>query len=149
MIVLTEPVTTALIATLSSGVGWPVGDHAPPLPTVATPTPTAGRYVIVYSTPGGSLDGSMGSPHEMATLVFQVDSSGRSRSQCQWLADRVRQVMLDRTATGWLHPITVSGWVVAYRNQQTVDSPQDEGRDNEGTSLWTCRERYELTVVPG
>jgi hypothetical protein len=48
-----------------------------------------------------------------------------------------------------VHQIIVSGWVVAHRNQQTVDSPVDEGRDETGESLWSCRERYEVTVVPG
>jgi hypothetical protein len=148
-VITTEPTTSALLATLRIGTGFPVGDHAPPAPTVAVPRPTSGRYCILQAIPGGALFGSQAFEAEMATLVYQVDSMARSRAQCEWLADRVRQVMLDRTATGWLHPIVVSGAVVAYRNQQTVDSPVDEGRDETGESLWSCRERYEVTVVPG
>ncbi len=147
-VVATEPVTTALIATLATGTASPVGDHDAPRPTNAVPDPTRGRYLVVWQVPGGGVEGTWGNPHDMATFVYQVDSHGRSRQQCQWLSDRVRQVMLDRTASGWLHPITVPGWDLAYRNQQTLDMPENAGRDETGQDLFVCRERYELTVVP-
>jgi hypothetical protein len=147
-VIVTEPATSALLATLQTGTGFPVGDHGPPTPTVAVPRPTAGRYCILQAIPGGALFGSQAFEAEMATLVYQVDSMARSRAQCQWLADRVRQVMLDRGPSSYVHQIIVSGWVLAHRSQQTVDSPVDEGRDETGESLWSCRERYEVTVVP-
>ncbi len=147
-VVATEPVTSAVIATLATGTGHPVGDHAPPRPSVANSDPTRGRYSIVWSIPGGSVDGTWANPHEEATLVYQVDSVGRSRQQCQWLADRNRQVMLDRTASGWLHPITGSSFTVIYRNHQVVGAPENEGRDETGQETFTCRDRYEVTIGP-
>jgi hypothetical protein len=64
------------------------------------------------------------------------------------LADRVRDVMLDRDGA-YLNPILVPGWSVSYRNQQTVDSAINEGRDETGQETWARRERYEVTIVPG
>lgn len=148
MIVATRPLTSALIAMLGPAVDCPVGDHDPPRPTVAVPKPTQGRYLIVWKLAGGEVDGAWGSPHEQAVVPYQIDAHGRSREQCEWLADRVRQVVLDRAGSGWLHPITIAGGVVAYRSLRTTDTPENEGQDETGQPLFVCRESYELTVVP-
>jgi hypothetical protein len=84
----------------------------------------------------------------MAVVVYQINSFGRSRRQCDWLADRVRDVMLDRDGA-YLHPILVPGWSVNYRDQQTIDSAKNEGRDETGQETWARRERYDVSIVPG
>ncbi len=137
-----RPVTSALLATLQAGVGYPIGDHEPP-------SDTSERYCILWGIPGGEISGSWNAPHENAIMVFQIDSSGRSRDQCQWLTDKVRQVVLQRSGEGWTYPIAITGLRVSYRDQRIVGQPENEGRDERGTTLFTCRDRFELTVVQG
>lgn len=58
-------------------------------------------YHVVYSIPGGSLSGPpLGQSSGDAVFPYQVDSVGRTRSQAQKAADRVRNWIVGRTAAG-------------------------------------------------
>lgn len=111
-----EQVTDAVIATLE-GDGHPVGDHD-------APADTTGRYTIVTHIRGGGFEGSQAFDHEMATLGFQVESYGRSRRQCQHLADVNRLLLV---TPGDVVPV---GWKVMY-----AWSTGAGGVDNDGTGI--------------
>jgi hypothetical protein len=137
-----RPVLDATLTMLGT-LGMPVGDHK-------NPTDTFDRYMVLWGITGGQVDGAEGQPHEQGVVVIQVDSSGHSRDQAQWVAARVARAMVERTPDGgWTHPIVVPGWSVSYREWQVVGQPEAEGRDETGKDLFTVRDRYELTVVPG
>jgi hypothetical protein len=145
----TQPVTSALLAMLQGATDYPVGDHDAPKPSVGFPEPTSGRYSVLHGIEGGASLGTLGEPDSEAVLVYQVNSYGRSRAQCEWMASRVRSVMLSRAVSGsFTYAIPVVGWVVSNRAKQTYDFPTNEGRDDQGTDLWACRDRFEVTVVP-
>jgi hypothetical protein len=137
-----RPVLDAILAMLET-LGRPVGDHE-------NPTDTSDRYMVLRGIDGGQVDGAEGEPHEQGVVVVQVDSSGHSRQQAQWVAYRVARAMVERTTDGgWTHPIGVPGWSVSYRDWQVVGQPEAEGRDETGKNLFTVRDRFEITVVPG
>jgi hypothetical protein len=137
-----RPVLDATLAMLET-LGMPVGDHE-------NPADTSDRYMVLWGITGGQVGGSEGLPHEQGVVVVQIDSSGHSRRQAQWVATRVSRAMVERTSDGrgWTHPITVAGWNVSYREWQVVSQPEAEGQDETGNQLFTVRDRYELTVVP-
>jgi hypothetical protein len=129
--------------TMLETLGMPVGDHE-------NPADTSDRYMVLWGITGGQVDGAEGEPHEQGVVVVQVDSLGHSRQQAQWVAYRVARAMVERTPDGgWTHPIAVPGWSVSYREWQVVGQAEAEGRDETGKELFTVRERFTLTVVPG
>jgi hypothetical protein len=137
-----RPVLDATLTMLGT-LGMPVGDHE-------NPTDTSDRYMVLWGITGGQVDGAEGQPHEQGVVVVQVDSSGHSRQQAQWVAAGVARAMVERTADGgWTHPIAVPGWSVSYREWQVVGQAEPEGQDETGKQLFTVKDRYELTVVPG
>ncbi len=83
-----RPLTDVIVFTLQSA-GLVVGDAVRP----SAATATAG-YVVVYSLPGGSIDGTLGAPNDDASVMYQLTSVGADRRQCEWVADRARQVIL-------------------------------------------------------
>jgi hypothetical protein len=141
-----EMVTTALIALLAAQTGVPVGDHSTE-DTNGTPIDTSGMYLVVHRIDGGAVDGSFGDPHQDVTLVYQVDSHGRSRPQAEGLARKVTGIMTDMAAGGGHeHTLTGSGWAAGLRTRQTTGRPENEGVDADLLPLWTQRERFEVTV---
>lgn len=130
-----RPVTDGVLAALDAATAHPVGDHT-------APAVTSGPYTILYSIPGGSFDGSMGGPHEMAVFRYQVDSHNRSRDGAEWLADRNRTALL----TG---DFTVDGWRIMYVDI-TPGSPMNEGRDDENElPLFVIRDDVAVQVTKG
>jgi hypothetical protein len=137
-----RPVLDAILAMLRT-LGRPVGDHE-------SPADTSDRYMVLWGITGGMVDGAEGQPHEQGVVVVQVDSSGHSRQQAQWVAYRVARAMVERTPDGgWTHPIAVPGWSVSYREWQVVGQAEPEGQDETGNQLFTVKDRYEITVVRG
>jgi hypothetical protein len=136
-IVKTRPITDGFLAMLRAHVNLPTGDHE-------APEDTSDRYLTVYGIEGGEVTGPYGSPHEEATVVFQTDSSGHSRDQAQWVADKVREAVL--TA-----PIPMDGWLVVpgSRFQRILGQPLNEGRDETGDTLFTVQDEFAFMVAPG
>jgi hypothetical protein len=132
-----EPVTDGICAALAS-TGYPVGDHGTK-DVNDQPIDTTGRYSIVRSITG-TADGSMAYPAEDGTLIYQVNSHGRSRKQCDWLADRNRDLLINRQ-------VTVVGWTVTYVELRAAGTPTDVGIDDTGTSLWVCTEDFAISIT--
>lgn len=58
-------------------------------------------YHVVYSISGGLVSGpGLGAAQADAQFVYQVDSVGRTRSQAEKAADRVRNWIVGRTSAG-------------------------------------------------
>lgn len=137
-----QPVAEAVLEMLRSAIPWPVGDHDPP-------DSTEGRYAIVHVLDGGTLFGTWAAPDEMATVPVQLASHGYSRVQCDLLADSLRTAMLARTGAGFERGLTPAGLRVVDRALQTPGASRPEGLDETHRQLWSRREGYLLTVVPG
>lgn len=56
-------------------------------------------YVIVYPITGGSFDGDIYDPHGEARADYQLTSVGTSAEQCEWVADKARETMIDASLT--------------------------------------------------
>jgi hypothetical protein len=138
-----ERFTTALIGALDTAVNHPVGDHRPP--EMSDEQVEDGRYVIVWAIPGGAAAVSaLAGSHDDFTLVYQVDSSGRSRQQADWMADQVRRHLLGTSADGaYVVPLAITGWKAIARELDTPGAPEREADD-----LYTVRERYSFRVAP-
>ncbi len=136
-----ERVTSALHTLLDAELAVPVGDHG------TDNISTVGSYTILWKIDGGEVRGSIGDPHQDLTLVYQIDSVGRSRNQCEGLADLVRTVVVGMSAAGG-HTYVLAGtsFTGGLRTQQTTGMPTPEGVDDTGQEVWTQRERFEIDV---
>lgn len=54
-------------------------------------------YVTVYELIGGTIDGTLGRPDDDASTLYQLTSTGATRQQCEWVADKARNTMLSTT----------------------------------------------------
>lgn len=128
-----RPVTNGVLAALEAATEHPVGDHT-------APAVTTGPYTILYSIPGGALDGSFGAPHEMGVFRYQVDSHNRARDGAEWLADENRAALLERG-------FAIAGWR-AFQVDIIPGGPVNEGRDDTNElALWVVRDDVTVHVT--
>lgn len=136
MTVPREPVTSALLDQLrtlylAEGLVLPIGDAAPPQRTSAQEAD--GRRAVLWPIPGGIVEADWARSDTGGRRTYQVDVWGKRRDQCEWVADRLRAVVLGFRAEG-------DGWSVVHVE---VSSP---GGVEAESSLWVSRERYDLLV---
>ncbi len=140
--------TNALITTLTTGSGKPVGRGKQP---DGNPT----NYYILYRVDRAT-DGAVFSDlNEDATLVYQVTSvsapdptkpdSYGVQEQLEWLEDKARQVLLGRDpVTGrWLHDITATGIKVMARRPDAEPGGTSDPAD--GIMSSAIRFAFDLT----
>lgn len=138
------PLTRALMNVLAAGTGRPCGLGV--LPRTADGQPPAFPYLILDSLPGEFSSPSFADWHADATWTYQATSVGERADQVQWLGDRVRAALLDRTANGWRTDITAPGIRVIDR-QLTYDA-DGEPVDGSHGSIVTYVQRFTITVTP-
>ena len=133
-----EPVTSALLAALRTS-GFAIGDHEAPVPV-----PDDEPYSILDHIPGGWAWGAALVDHTAgAALVYQTSTIGQRRDQAQALDDRLRELVLGRTAGGaYVTPITPVGLVVVDRDLDAFGGVDVE------KEVVTVTSRYRLTVTP-
>ena len=88
--------TTALVAKLDA-TALRVGTGTKPAGGGWAGTPGASvfnPYTVVYPTPGGSSDGSLGIPFDDVSPDFIISSFGASVEQAQWGDDLVRATLV-------------------------------------------------------
>lgn len=138
--------TTSLLTLLraSAGSGVAVGDHA-------VPTDAGDLYAILYQLDRGTAFSGppLTAPDADVTLEYQISSSGKSRMQAQWLADKLRTLILGRTESGAFGTAlpAIAGWRVADR----LPSSAASGVQVEGVApqlRFTVQDRYSLLVTP-
>lgn len=136
----TEPVTDAVLAAVAAASKWPVGDGTTQ-DASGDPIDTSDGYSIVYATPGGNFDGSMAYPHEDATIPYQVKVIGRTRGQCQHIADLNRAHLLTPGS------VTPSGWKVMFVEQRVVGGPVFNGRDDTNRDTWELDDIFYVQIT--
>lgn len=125
-----RPVTDALVAFLAAQTGQPVGRATAPIQADGTPyDPAQDPYAIVWPIPGGTSWGpGLVAPDAGAQLHYQVTSVGARSDQADWMADKVRQAMVGRTAGGQLAAtLTVPGVAVLDRELSLYGGVDREG----------------------
>ena len=111
---LTDAIITALEA-----ASLTVGDGIKPSGAGWQGTPGSANfnpYIVVYPTPGGFYDGTIGETFADARVDYTISSFGASREQAQWGADQVFATLIDPSN------VTVSG-----RSVQLISPDVDGG----------------------
>lgn len=133
--------TDAVIYVLR-GVGLLVGDGEAPVGHGWQGT--AGQsafvgYVTVYELTGGNLDGSIGRPDDDASIVYQLTSTGASRKQCEWVADKAHTTLLGA-------PLSITGRQV---QRVAVDMLGGTIRDDDvQPPVFWSPDRYRIWTTP-
>lgn len=138
-------VTTALLAMLKAELepGWKVYD-------TNVPPSAASSYYMLSQIGGGSFSGPpLTAPEIDEEIVYQLDAVAARRDQAQLMADRGKELMVGRDATGALRfALTMpGGWVESGRIRNDVPG----GVDQEGAPpsvVYTAPNRYTVQVTP-
>lgn len=100
-IVQTSPVTAAYLAELADRTGRPVGD-------AAKPTGIEGLYPYVVLHVGTvRTDGDIVHPHQDGLHRVQATCVGLTRKSVEWLRDRCREVLADKS-------VVIDGYVIVW-----------------------------------
>jgi hypothetical protein len=105
-----------------------------------------GGLSILDSLPGEFSGPSFADWHADVAWTYQVTSVGERADQVQWLADRVRAVLFDRTANGWRTEVEVPRMRVIDR-ELTVDAGGDPVDGSQG-DIVSYVQRFTVTVTP-
>lgn len=138
------PLTRALVDVLAANSGRPCGLGV--LPRAADGQPAAFPYLILDSLPGEFSGPSFANWQADAAWSYQATSVGERADQAQWLGDRVRASLFDRTSSGWRTDIPVAGMRVIDR-ELTYDA-DGESVDGSQGSIVTYVQRFTITVTP-
>ncbi|MFI6088448.1 hypothetical protein [Streptomyces sp. NPDC051218] len=135
-------VTEAVRVMVATATGKPCGRGRLPL---VGGRPALLPYTVLYAQ-GGPIDGApFADRSEDGRLVYQVTVVAARTDQGEWLADRVRDAFLERTAAGdWQHPIQVPG-VDVWARELLVDDGVDPASTEDG--VVTAVQRYELSAT--
>ena len=140
MTVATRPLSQAVLAALRAE--WPlVGDGIAP-PTGLT-FDGQGRllqpYGVLYRGGPGELDGPMSDPHADGSPMLQLTCVGGAPDEAEWLADKLRPVLLSRTAVvGWAH----------MESPSLVVSQPSKRDDTTQPPLWFAVDQARYRITP-
>jgi len=96
-------------------------------------------YIIVYSTGGGGLYGSISSDEE-SVFVYQLTCVGSTREQSDFMRDKAREVMLKRSS------FDITGRKVLY---VVIDVPIATSRDDDVMPpVFFSADRFRMRTVP-
>lgn len=140
----TAPVTTAVVAALGSipnpaGGDVHVGDAKAPDGAGPKAPLDFYPYAIVYA---GVVDtaGTLIAPHEDALHRVQVTCVGRDRLGAEWLRDRCREILLDKTA------LAIDGAAVVWT--ESAGEPLVTRDDDIAPSVFSAVIVVNLKVTP-
>jgi hypothetical protein len=139
-IAVTQPLANALLVALQAS--WAlVGDgEAPDGRTFDSLGRLLQPYAVLYRSGPGALDGPVGDPNADGQPLLTLTCVGGAPAEAEWLADRLRPVLLG--------PLTVAGLKVMEAPSLEVSRP---GRRDDTTQppLWfaTDQVRYRTTPV--
>ncbi|MER6010166.1 hypothetical protein [Streptomyces bluensis] len=138
------PLTRALVGVLAAGTGRPCGLTV--LPRVLDGKPAAYPYLILDSLRGQFTGPAFADWQADAAWTYQATSVGERADQVQWLGDRVRATLFDRTSSSWCTALPVAGMRVIDR-ELTYDA-DGESVDGSQGSIVTYVQRFTITVTP-
>lgn len=85
-------------------------------------------YGIVYPLPSFGYYGDMCNPQRVVTLVYQITNVGWNEDQSQMMADRTREVVMQRNPNGdFTNPIMASDALVIDRLCVMQGGPEPSG----------------------
>lgn len=93
------PLTAALLSALADGTGKPVGDGMAPASGAGwtgepnAPGSTFVPYTVLVTMTAASSSGPLGNPQADWQVPYSIQAFGTSREQCEWMADRARDVL--------------------------------------------------------
>lgn len=132
-----ETVAAVVLARLRAAVD-PVYDGE--VPTDDRGQPLVQRYGVLYADPGSrtadDLSGTVASRH---VHRWQVTSVGEDRTQCEWVAVRCRDALLDGL-------LALPGWQLTPVRHDT-SAPIRPDRDLPGKTLFVAIDTYSLTAT--
>ncbi|MFI6469844.1 hypothetical protein ACIBL5_06200 [Streptomyces sp. NPDC050516] len=133
-------VTAALQITIARATGRPCGLGKLPL---ADGKPATVPYTVLYPL-GGQVGGApLADVSEDAILVYQLTSVAERADQAEWMADRVRRAVLERTASG-AHQYLL---VVPGVNVWARELDADDGIDTSAEGVVTSSQRYRFSAT--
>lgn len=144
---LVDDALLAMLRAQVDGDGNPlsIGDAQAPQPPEGAVGP-AMPYAALYPFDGGEVSGeSLGNPHTHVELVYQVLSVGYSRQSARWMADRIRQAIVGRNASGYVNTITPAAGAacgVARRRHLSFGNARREG------TIWNVSDEFSFLLVP-
>ncbi|MEU5435461.1 hypothetical protein AB0G73_19070 [Streptomyces sp. NPDC020719] len=136
------PVTAAVRDLLVRFTGRPCGLGELPL---VEGVPAELPYTVLYPLGGSAAGALLMDAWQDTTLVYQVTVVAGRTDQAEWLADRVRRAVLERTETGgWAYGLAVPGAEVWARELLV-----DEGFAGESSKdgLVSGAQRFGLAVT--
>lgn len=116
------------------------------LPRAVDGRPAAYPYLILDSLPGEFSGPAFADWQADAAWTYQATSIGERADQVQWLGDRVRATLFDRTSIGWRTEIMIAGMRVIDR-ELTYDADGEPVDGSQG-SIVTYVQRFTITVTP-
>jgi hypothetical protein len=107
--------------------------------------PSTVPYTVLYPL-GGQIGGApLADASEDAVLVYQLTSVGGRADQVEWMADRGRRAVLERTASGARrYPLAVPG-VDVWARELDADDGIDTATSAEGVVTSSQRYRFSAT----
>ncbi|MFI5688606.1 hypothetical protein [Streptomyces sp. NPDC051636] len=138
------PLTRALVNVLAAGTGRPCGLGV--LPRAPDGQAAAFPYLILDSLPGEFSGPSFADWQADAAWTYQATSVGERADQVQWLGDRVRATLFDRTPSGWRTEIVVPG--IRVIDRELTHDADGEPVDGSQGSIVTYVQRFTITVTP-
>ncbi|MFE3182768.1 hypothetical protein ACFXKR_18130 [Streptomyces violascens] len=107
--------------------------------------PSAVPYTVLYPL-GGPVGGApLADASEDAILVYQLTSVGGRVDQAEWMADRVRRVVLERTASGAPQYLLDVPGVDVWARELDADDGIDTATSAEGVVTSSQRYRFNAT----
>lgn len=124
--------TEALRTFLADATSLPVGDGKAPAGAGWQGAPGQSSfvaYLVVHSTPGGALAGSLGRPSTEAQWLWQIDSVGATQHATEKALDRVRDHLLAVP----LPDLAIPGRKVTYVDEEISSGSAREDPDQPAT----------------
>jgi hypothetical protein len=134
--------TDAIKNLLENETGRPVGIGTAPVDLNSNQAELP--YLVMYPIGGSSFFGpQFCGPESDVMFEYQVNSEAKRYDQADWLADLVREILIDRDSSGQLlNKVQFDGYSVM--DQEIVGPP---GKLEQVGQIWCVIESYGFTVT--
>ncbi len=137
---MSRTLTDEILSVVATGTGHQIGDAAAPGSPVLP-------YAVLYPIPSPAHSGDLSSPDRERTWSYQFTSVGRTREQCQGMADKIQvSIEGDTFAPSGL---TITGFEVGVRGsvERDDDSTKVTGPGDTATNLFYSVDTYDVMTT--